>query len=47
MNRTINKAEKMKQIFETAQRMKKGEIVIAKKYDSVKDFIVDAKNQNT
>ncbi len=47
MSQTISKEAKMKQIFETAQQMKKGEIEIAKSYDSVKAFIADAKKQNS
>lgn len=43
MQNIVSREEKMKQIFETAQQMKKGEIKIAKEYPSVKAFIADAK----
>lgn len=38
MQEIINKEEKMRNIFETAQKMKNGTIKAAKVYDSIEDF---------
>ena len=43
MSQIINRDEKMKQIFETAQKMKKGEIKTGKSYSSIEAFIDDVK----
>ena len=43
MQQTISRDEKMKQISETAQKMKSGEISVAKSFDSVESFIANAK----
>ena len=39
MGEIINRDEKMKQIFETAQKMKSGEIKTAKSYHGLEAFI--------
>ena len=38
MAEIINQEEKMRNIFETAQKMKNGTIKPAKVYDSIEDF---------
>jgi len=38
MQDIINREEKMRNIFETAQKMKNGKITPAKVYDSIEDF---------
>ena len=38
MQEIINKEEKMRDIFETAQKVKNGTIKPAKVYDSIEDF---------
>jgi len=38
MQEIVNKEEKMRNIFETAQKMKNGTIKSAKVYDSIDDF---------
>lgn len=43
MQEIINKEEKMRNIFETAQKMKNGTIKAAKVYDSIDDFATKLK----
>ncbi len=43
MNQSMSQEQKMRQIFETAQKMKKGEIPVAKSYRSIEAFIDDMK----
>lgn len=43
MAEIINKEEKMRDIFETAQKMKNGTIKTAKVYDSIEDLIKSRK----
>jgi hypothetical protein len=43
MNQNIIREEKMREIFETAQKMRKGEMKPAKSYESIEAFIDDMK----
>ena len=43
MTEIVNKEEKMRNIFETAQKMKSGTIKAAKVYDSIDDFALRLK----
>ena len=47
MNQTSSREGKMREIFETAQKMKKGEIETAKSFASVEAFIMSAKKQTS
>ena len=41
MQKIINKDEKMRQIFETVQKVKNGTIKTAKRYNSIDEFVAD------
>ena len=43
MQQNIVREDKMREIFETAQKMRKGEIKTAKSYESIEAFIDDMK----
>lgn len=45
MQEIVNREEKMRKIFETAQKMKDGTIKPAKTYDSIDEFAKSLKNR--
>ncbi len=45
MQKIVKREEKMRKIFETAQKMKNGTITPAKTYDSIDEFAKDLKNK--
>ena len=47
MIQTVSREGKMKEIFETAQKMKKGDIAVARSYSSVRAFITDIRKQTS
>lgn len=47
MPKIAGREAKMREIFETAQKMKSGDVKIAKEYSSVEAFIADAKKQTS
>ena len=45
MQEIVNREEKMRNIFETAQKMKNGTIKPAKIYNSIDEFAKELKNE--